>query len=195
MAKKELKIGAIEDYAKMNDKELRKAARGVLKAARQRAERMMKSEKMKDRYSPALEGAKATKAVGQVALFESRGKTRNQLLREIKRAKTFVEGRTSSVSGTIAYEKDVSQKLQEALGREITIDTVRKLWPAYERIKQNNRWVADRQFKYQVVDQVASMVEQGMSQTEIINSFGSIMDNLEGLDYGDNSEGWVDIPF
>ena len=195
MAKKELKIGAIEDYAKMNDKELRKAARGVLKAARQRAERMMKSEKMKDRYSPALEGAKATKAVGQVALFESQGKTRNQLLREIKRAKTFVEGRTSSVSGTIAYEKDVSQKLQEALGREITIDTVRKLWPAYERIKQNNRWVADRQFKYQVVDQVASMVEQGMSQTEIINSFGSIMDNLEGLDYGDNSEGWVDIPF
>lgn len=193
--KKDVKLLPIEDYAKMNAADIRKAAKEVVGEARKVANKLLKSDKLTGHYSHAIEGARKTKAKDQVGLFDLRGKNRNQMLREIKRAKTFLEARTSTIEGVYQVEKETHEKVQNALGWEVDRTRMNRMWGIYGKIKEENKWIADAQVKYQVVEQVLNYMDQGYTASEIEGMFDQIRDQLQGMDHGeeDTGEGWFDI--
>ena len=190
-----MKLKDITSYAKMKFGELRQEAKKVIGEARKALNKLLKSEDMRGHYSIAYEILKRTKPKKQASQFDLRNKNRNQMLREIKRAKEFLENPTSTVEGVYKYERNVKKQLADELGWNVDTQQMNKMWKLYNKLKSENKWIADKQFKYQAVEQIMGRLDAGMSPQEVVNTFDDIIDNIGGLDRGeeDNGEGWFDI--
>ena len=141
--------------AAMSYEDLKKAVKPILKEARQRASRMMKSEKIKMSDSPALRAAMESRPTGQISLFEAKGKNRNQLLMEYIRAKTFLESKTSTVKGTTSYLKEVTKKINESIeGTDLDVDETKTMLEVFDKLKKEESWVTNQLFKYDIFEAI-----------------------------------------
>ena len=156
----------MEDMKRMPIEQLKKEARRIFNTANKRAERLQKAEGVY--FTPALTGMYETGG-----RFTQTGKNRNALLREIKRAQTFMEAETSSVKGAKKFYKDLKEGLQNA-----GVDTSKtsnwelsQMLEAYQKAKEENPAVGNMLWKYGVMSEAISIQEKGKAKTpqEIAN--------------------------
>ena len=88
--------------------------------------------------------------------FTASGKDLNQLRAEFMREKDFIE----SKSGSVSKWHDVKERTMESLsdeGVEISENEFDTMWKAYERLKESNPEVANKEMKYLVLQEIANM--------------------------------------
>ena len=177
----------------MGEKELRPLVAAEAKKARKRANRILKSE---DLYtSPALARAKKSKTPRQISLFETRGKNLNQLRREYKRIKNFMEDETSTVSGTKKFYKKAAEKLSEATSDNFSEEDVEDVFTIFNELEENNSWIANSRFKYEVFtainDQIAYKDDKTTKQ-DIIDNVSDMLDRIyqENMDFIESDDEW-----
>lgn len=183
-----MKIRGVElisgvEASKLSFEDLQKLVKPIFKSARQRAERMFKSEKISTTMSPALRGAINSRPRGQVSLFESRRKSRDELLMEYARARHFLTDETSTVKGTMQYVKSVNEALKkqaniQGLDEKGTLDML-KIFDELEE-NDNNAWIANQRFKYELFEAIsAEMVkDKDANASEIIERVQNILDDI-----------------
>lgn len=90
--------------------------------------------------------------------FSTVGKDRKELLEEFKRIKNFMNAETSSLTG----EKQVQKKAIDALYNKkgINIGNVNydRFWKAYDKLKELHPEVAEKNYKYAVIDALTQEV-------------------------------------
>ena len=175
------------EAANMTMKELRAMVKPVFKAARQCANRMFKSDKIEMGYSPALRAAQKSKPTGQVSLFESRGKTRNELLMEYARAKAFLSDETSTVKGTMKYVNSIT----EAMNNKANIsglDNVKtmEMLKVLDKLSEEHAWVENIRFKYEVFEAIKNEMEKDQTQTadEVVTNVENMLDRIYQANVG-----------
>lgn len=177
----------------MNEPELRAIVAAEARKARKRANRILKSEGLYT--SPALARARKSKAQGQISLFETRGKNVNQLRREYKRIKNFMEDETSTVSGTKKFYKKAAEKLSEATSDNFNEEEVENVFSIFDKLEENNSWIANSRFKYEVFtainDQISAKDDETTKQ-DIIDNVSDMLDRIyqENMDFIENGENW-----
>lgn len=165
------------EAASLSMAELQKMVKPVFKAARQRADRMMKSEQIKMSYSPALRAAQQSRPRGQVSLFESLRKTRNELLMEYTRAKNFLQDTTSTVKGTIDYMKSINEALKNRTDiAGLNVNDTMKMLEAFDKLTEVNSWVENQRFKYEVFEALSDQISKDPS-----GSVEDITNRVEGM--------------
>lgn len=169
------------EASKLSMAELQKMVKPVFKAARQRVDRMMKSEQIKMSYSPALRSAQQSRPRGQISLFESRGKTRNELLMEYTRAKNFLQDATSTVKGTKDYMKSINEALRNRTNiAGLNEHDVMKMLEAFDKLTDNNPWVENERFKYEVFEALSNQISKDPtgSVAEITGRVENMLDDI-----------------
>lgn len=201
----------MDKAVKMNYAELQKIVTAAAREARKRADRIFKSEQIYGSDSPAIRKAQSSKPRGQASLFESRGKNRNQLLREYRRIKDFMEDPTSTVKGTQAFYKKITEKVQEQF-KKINEDTsggteeerredkksnwstddTRKMFKIFTRLQQENPWVNDVLFKYHVLEMITDNMKSNpeMSMDDLFTKAESMLDDVYVKVMQQYAQGW-----
>lgn len=201
----------MDKAVKMNYAELQKIVTAAAREARKRADRIFKSKQIYGSDSPAIRKAQSSKPRGQVSLFESRGKNRNQLLREYRRIKDFMEDPTSTVKGTQAFYKKITEKVQEQF-KKINEDTsggteeerqedkkynwstddTRKMFKIFTRLQQENPWVNDVLFKYHVLEMITDNMKSNpdMSMDDLFTKAESMLDDVYVKVMQQYAQGW-----
>jgi len=131
--------------------------------------------------------------------FSVAGKSRNELMKEFRRVKDFMNAETLSLSGQrtvsdrtargLAGALTGSQKgkkfnkavkeIRDTLG-ERGSDANANFWRAYERLKESNPIIANKQYKYLVLtEQIKIMQENpGISAEDLQQRMEQEMDNI-----------------
>lgn len=184
----------MDEAVKMNYAQLQKIVTAAAREARKRADRIFKSKTIVGSESPAIRRAQESRPRGQVSLFESRGKNRNQLLREYRRIKDFMVDPTSTVAGTRNFYKDITQKMKdrfEQIDQEQqeqqekqdhkwdVFDTI-KMLKTLNKLKKENAWVGNIQFKYHVMDMIKEniMADPEISSDDLLSKAESMLDDV-----------------
>lgn len=184
----------MDKAVKMNYAQLQKIVTTAAREARKRSERIFKSKKIVGSESPAIRRAQESRPRGQVSLFESRGKNRNQLLAEYKRIKEFMQDPTSTVAGTKSFYKDITKKMQdrfEQIEQEQQtqqekqdhkwneFDTI-KMLKTLNKLKKENAWVTNIQFKYEVMNMIRDNIMENpdISPDDLLSKAESMLDDV-----------------
>lgn len=183
----------MDEAVKMNYAQLQKIVTAAAREARKRADRIFKSKTIVGSESPAIRRAQASRPRGQVSLFESRGKNRNQLLQEYRRIKDFMEDPTSTVAGTRNFYKDITEKMQDRFEQEQQeqqekqkqehkwdeFDTI-KMLKTLNKLKKENAWVGNVQFKYEVMNMIRDNINQNpeISPDDLLSKAESMLDDV-----------------
>lgn len=115
---------SMENVVSLNDKDLRKLASRLVSASNKRLRRLSSDKSKWGKLSP----------VYQKKQFSIKGKTRNQVLREFKKMKRFLNAATSTVRGFKKYRKMVYSKIGF-----IPKKNVKKFWRIYRKFAESNR--------------------------------------------------------
>ena len=94
--------------------------------------------------------------------FSTVGKDRQELLEEFKRIKNFMASKTSSLSGQQelkreavkyfdAVNPETGQRIHDIDLKNVNYD---RFWEAYEKLKELNPEIADKNFKYEVLEKL-----------------------------------------
>lgn len=183
------------EIMRMSEAELRPIVAKEAKKARKRADRIFRSE---DLYtSPAISRARKSKPRVQAALFETKGKSLNQLRREYKRIKNFMEDKTSTIKGTKKFYKNAADKLSEATSDNFDEDTIKDVFDIFGKLEDNNAWIANARFKYEVFEAINDQVQQADDKTsrqDIINNLNTLLDDIyeENMDLIDSGDDWTE---
>lgn len=163
-----------KDFKGLSRAEMAKAVSSIASAANKRISRLEKA------------GQPITDTVKK---FSVAGKNRNELMREFRRVKDFMQAETLSLRG----QKVVADKVARGLAGEFTGEGSGKkyeeklaeiksvlggkeasrerdtFWRAYERLKESNPIVANKQYKYKILgEQIKVMKERpGISVEEL----------------------------
>lgn len=135
MTIKGLKVGQImdmtyDDLKGLEMKELKVVASRLFSASNKRIKRLQASSSV---VSPALANLRKTR--GANIRFSRAGKSKSALISEITSARSFMEKRTSSVSGARAYMEET----EERIGGEIKNPFMRKkFWKEYRKFSEAN---------------------------------------------------------
>lgn len=168
------------DILKMNTKELRQAVRQLGKTANSR---LAYADKI-GASSPALTHLKTA---GKIS---TKGKTLNQLRNEFKRAKAFLQSETSTVSGIRAYNAKVIRGLKDAGIGKVSEENYDKFWKAYERLKEKDPAVAEKRFKYAVLGNIQTAVDEGKLLDDIVNDIQGRLSEI----YEESVSEFMEIP-
>ncbi len=212
-----VKYVGMDKAVKMNYAELKEIVTAAAREARKRANRIFKSKTINASESPAIRRVQESRPRGQVSLFESRGKNRNQLLQEYKRIKNFMEDPTSTVKGTQAFYKDITEKVQEQFKKIHEEDTTgsrekqtkeekerekykwstddsKRMFKIFSRLKKENPWVNDVLFKYHVLEMVANNIKSDpdISIDELFAKAESMLDDVYINVMKQYARGWQD---
>ena len=164
-------LPAMEDLVKMKAADVKKIVQKAVKRARQLSERLLKSD-VPVSSTPAISAARESKPTNQSSLFEIKGKDRNALIQEYKRAKAFIEADTSTITGA----KTWYQKTKDALAREAGVELPEdrnqqnKIFDLLKDYDKNHKG-ADRNFRYFLMEKANEMLTERpkMSSDELIN--------------------------
>lgn len=164
-------LPAMEDLVKMKAADVKKIVQKAVKRARQLSERLLKSD-VPVSSTPAISAARESKPTNQSSLFEIKGKDRNALIQEYKRAKAFIEADTSTITGA----KTWYQKTKDALAREAGIELPEdryqqnKIFDLLKDYDKNHKG-ADRNFRYFLMEKANEMLTERprMSANELVN--------------------------
>lgn len=146
-----------EDFLQLNAKELKSYLK---KAASVANARLQYAKKVKQKtgldYSPAV---RAWEESGKGRFGGVRGKNLNQLREEFVRTKNFLDQKTSKVSEWRDLIAETSKEL-ESYGLKIKDeDQFSNMFKAFEKLKKMDSTVAEKQFKYTVLESVRAEVE------------------------------------
>lgn len=184
------------EIMRMSKAQLRPLVAMEAKKARKRANRILKTE---DLYtSPALRQARKSRPKGQAALFESRGKSLNQLRKEYKRIKNFMEDATSTVKGTRKFYEDAAKNLSAATSDNFDADSIQTVFNIFDKLEDDNAWISRARFKYEIFEAINDQISQMDSMTsteEIINNLSGMIERMykENIDIINSGDDWVDL--
>ena len=88
----------------------------------------------------------------------TKGKSLNELRAEYVRARNFLEAETSTKRGFAAYREDIIEKLNLEGVDDLTPDQFSKLWKVYDLLKEKSPEVANKRFKYTVLEVIADQI-------------------------------------
>lgn len=137
----------LDDFSHMTKEELKKAVTTLARSANQKIKEFEKA----DETSPASRyieesGGKITAS----------GKDLNQLRAEFMRAKDFLESKTGSVSKWNEVKEKTIESLSDE-GVEVSENEFDTMWKAYERLKETNPEIANKELKYTILQEIANM--------------------------------------
>lgn len=131
--------------------------------------------------------------------FSVAGKSRNELMKEFRRVKDFMNAETLSLRGQRMVSDRIARGLAGALtgsqkGKKFNkavkeirntlgergTDSNTNFWRAYERLKESNPIIANKQYKYRVLtEQIKIMQENpGISAEDLQQRMEQEMDNI-----------------
>lgn len=180
------------DVVRMGFDELKKAVKSGAKKANERARKLFKKEGLFS--TPALTRAKKSKERGQTSLFSVKGKNRNQLLKEYKRIKNFMEDETSTITGTKKFYEKAAEKISTD-GSTISADKVANVFKVFDKLSDESPWVSNQRFKYKVFEAIDQQIEPDqMSEEDIDNIVNGLEDVIEKI-YRDemDDEDFIDV--
>lgn len=108
--------------------------------------------------------------------FSVRNKNLNQLRAEFVRAKNFLQSQGSTVKGVKSIQKETINTLKK-YGVDISSDQYNKFWDAYEKLKELDSSVANRTFKYLVLENISEVIDDGSAE-DIAIKVSEQLDNL-----------------
>lgn len=149
----------VQKLEKMKRAELSHEVSIVASAANKRIKRL----EAKDYNTPAL---RYTMEHG--GKFSVKGKSKTELLNELKRAKGFMSAKTSSVSGakkSIKTFNEAQKKLNPEFKGELTKEEVDKYWEAIDRIRKSNPVQFNTQC-LQYTAQIEKYIESGRTPAQ-----------------------------
>lgn len=115
-----------DNFASMKREDLIKEMRPTIDAANKRLKRLQGMETL----SPALNSV-----MQSGGKFTIKGKTRNGILKETSRALSFINMKTSTVSGAKQFEKNFAAKLSNK-SKNITNDQRKTLFDSFRKLQQ-----------------------------------------------------------
>lgn len=121
------------EVTNMTEAELRKAVSVLRSTARKRYERLVESET----YSPAAQYM-VKSARGQYVLPTVKNLSVSELKNEYKRYKTFLQMKTSTVSGTKKAKKAQKEATETLIGRELTDEEITDLWQMVDELQNTD---------------------------------------------------------
>lgn len=164
----------VADFNRMKKSELKQAVRTLAYSANRRLRE----------FAEAGEESPATRyAEESGGFFTGRGKdTVNELRTEFMRAKGYLTAKTSTLEGWTETRSQTVESLQESGVKNIedlTDEQYDIMWKAYERLKENNPEIASKQFKYSVLNEIASMAtDRRRTPASIARAMASRLDEL-----------------
>ena len=164
----------IADFNRLTKSELKQAVRTLSYSANRRLRE----------FANAGEESPATRyAEESGGFFTGRGKdTVNELRTEFMRAKGYLTAKTSTLEGWTETRSQTVESLQESGVQNIedlTDEQYDLMWKAYERLKENNPEIASKQFKYSVLNEIASMAtDRRRTPASIARAMASRLDEL-----------------
>lgn len=185
------------DAVRMTKKQLQTVVGKFARQARKRANRLLQKEKVFT--SPALAGARKTKPKDQQALFEIRGKSRQQLLKEYKRIKNFMESETSTVRGTEKFYKKAAEDISAGGYTDVEPQSLDKMFRVFAQLRETDPWVSNAQYKYEVFDaiqkemQLAESSGRGKSIEDITSRVQGMLDAISAAKAYDAPETFDDF--
>lgn len=115
-----------DDFTSMKRADLIKEMQPTIDAANKRLKRLQGMETL----SPALNSV-----LQSGGKFSIKGKTRNEILKESSRALSFINMKTSTVSGAKQFEKNFAAKLSNK-SKNITNDQRKTLFDSFRKLQQ-----------------------------------------------------------
>lgn len=115
-----------DNFASMKRKDLIEQMQPTIDAANKRLKRLQGMETL----SPALNSV-----MQSGGKFSIKGKTRNEILKETSRALSFINMKTSTVSGAKQFEKNFAAKLSNK-SKNITNDQRKTLFDSFRKLQQ-----------------------------------------------------------
>lgn len=169
-------LPSMESLLNMSTAEIKQVTRAAVRRARQLETRFLKSESAPP-TSPALAAARETRPKGQVSLFEIGRKDRNALIKEYKRAKTFIESDTSTIKGAKKYYQNVKKGFERELNITLPDDPkkIQKLLNTMDKIMVLPGVSGDKNFKYKIMESAVEVTQNypDLNADELFN----VLDN------------------
>ena len=119
----------------------------------------------------------ASRYVDKNGKFYTKGKNINQLRAEYIRAKNFLQSKTSTIKGYKRFKKEVQKNLAEK-GINISSDNLESIFNIYEKLKDINPSVAEKNLKYITLKEISEELKDGQTEDEILSR---INDNLSQM--------------
>jgi len=155
------------EVASMTEKEMRAAVRSMQKVVGSRMSRLEKGG-----YQ-----SRAARYMNERGKISTRGKDLNQLRAEFKQAKTFLQARTSTVTGVKRVMSEYAQGLQDA-GISVTKGQAAQIFQAIDQIKASDPKAAGKGMKYALARAMAMDVEDGKTAEDYAMEFGEKLDEI-----------------
>lgn len=155
------------ELQKMSTSDLRKAVTAVNSTANKRLARLEKAGFTKSyAYQNAMKEGK----------FSTKGKTRrNDVYRELARARQFLTMKTSGVRGARKAQKFAT----EQNGGHLTEEQNKTFWDIYRKIEEQNNSEIIKQYygSNNAQDDILKMIDTGYSQSDILEKIQSNLEN------------------
>lgn len=161
-----LNLSSVE-ISKLKKPQLRKIVQTLASTSNKRLKRLQQ----KGITTPA------SRYVDKSGKFSTKGKNINQLRAEYIRAKTFLQSKTSTLKGYKQFKKEVQKSLSEK-GINISSDNLEPIFNIYEKLKDINPSVAEKNLKYVTLQEISEELKDGQTEDDILSR---INDNLSQM--------------
>ena len=161
-----LNLSSVE-ISKLKKPQLRKIVQTLASTSNKRLKRLQQ----KGISTPA------SRYVNKIGKFSTKGKNINQLRAEYIRAKNFLQSKTSTLKGYKQFKKEVQKNLSEK-GINISSDNLESIFNIYEKLKDINPSVAEKNLKYVTLQEISEELKDGQTEDEILSR---INDNLSQM--------------
>ena len=155
------------EVASMTEKEMRAAVRSMQKVVGARMSRLTKGG-----YQ-----SQAARYMEERGKISTKGKDLNQLRAEFKRAKTFLQARTSTVTGVKKVMTEYTKGLQDA-GISVTKGQAAQIFQAIDKIKTSDPKAAGKGMKYALARAMSMEADDGKSAEDYAMQFGEKLDEI-----------------
>ena len=156
-----------KEVASMTEKEMRAAVRSMQKVVGARMSRLEKGG-----YQ-----SQAARYMEERGKISTKGKDLNQLRAEFKKARTFLQARTSTVTGVKKVMGEYAKGLQDA-GISVTKGQAAQIFQAIDKIKANDPKAVGKGMKYALARTMAMDVEAGKTAEDYVMEFGEKLDEI-----------------
>lgn len=155
------------EVSKMTEKEIRAAVRSFQKVVGARMSRLTKGG-----YQ-----SQAARYMAERGGISTKGKDLNQLRAEFKQARTFLQSKTSTVTGVKKVMAEYAKGLQDA-GISVTKGQAAQIFQAIDRIKTSDPKAAGKGMKYALARAMSMDAEEGKTAEDYALEFGEKLDEI-----------------
>lgn len=141
----------LNELKELTDSELRVVVGRGVSAGNKRLRRYQ----AKKGILPGDEGTKYSDVA-----FSTVGKDRQELLEEFKRIKNYMSSKTQSLSGQAELKREAIRTIAYSdLNIDLKNVNYDRFWQAYEKLKELKPEIADKNFKYEVLEKLYNRVQ------------------------------------